>query len=74
MGDGHPQQDRAITLREAALFQTFPMDYKFIESINKFNPSVICRQIGNAVPPKLGKIIAKSIKIHLKNHMLWQND
>ncbi|KAA6341716.1 DNA (cytosine-5)-methyltransferase 1 [termite gut metagenome] len=62
---GHPEQDRAITLREAALFQTFPMDYKFYESLDQYNPSVICKQIGNAVPPKLGQVIAKSIKEHL---------
>jgi DNA (cytosine-5)-methyltransferase 1 len=70
---GHPEQDRAITLREAALFQTFPMGYKFYESLAKYNPSVICRQIGNAVPPKLGQVIAKSIKKHLKEYKLWQN-
>ncbi|MDR3339229.1 MAG: DNA cytosine methyltransferase [Candidatus Symbiothrix sp.] len=65
---GHPEQDRAITLREAALIQSFPMEYKFYESIDKYNPSVICKQIGNAVPPKLGQIIAKSIKEHLNKH------
>jgi DNA (cytosine-5)-methyltransferase 1 len=70
---GHPEQNRAITLREAALFQTFPMEYKFYESLDKYNPSKICRQIGNAVPPKLGQVIAKSIKIHLKEYKLWQS-
>ncbi|MDR0507912.1 MAG: DNA (cytosine-5-)-methyltransferase [Dysgonamonadaceae bacterium] len=68
---GHPEQDRAITLREAALFQTFPMNYRFFESLDKYNPSIICRQIGNAVPPKLGQVIAKSIKNHLKEYNLW---
>jgi len=71
---GHPEQDRAITLREAALFQTFPMDYKFYESLNTYNPSQICRQIGNAVPPKLGRVIAISVKRHLKEYGLWQNN
>ncbi len=70
---GHPTQDRAITLREAALFQTFPMDYQFFESLDKYNPSVISRHIGNAVPPKLGAIIAKSIKKHLNQYGLWEN-
>jgi DNA (cytosine-5)-methyltransferase 1 len=70
---GHPEQDRAITLREAALFQTFPVEYQFYESLDKYNPSAICRQIGNAVPPKLGQTIAKSIKNHLKEYELWQN-
>ena len=69
---GHPEQDRAITLREAAIFQTFPKDYKFYESLEKFNPSIVCRQVGNAVPPKLGQVIAKSIKSHLKGYGLWQ--
>lgn len=67
---GHPQQDRAITLREAALLQTFPIGYQFYESIESYNSSIISRQIGNAVPPKLGQVIAKSIKQHLKKYDL----
>lgn len=46
----HPSQNRAITLREAALLQTFPMDYQFFG-----NASQIARQIGNAVPVNLAK-------------------
>lgn len=69
---GHPEQDRAISLREAAIFQTFPNDYQFAENNIIDNPSVVCRHIGNAVPPMLGKTIAKSIKEHLKQHQLWQ--
>lgn len=65
---GHPEQDRAITLREAALLQTFPMGYKFFDTFDNYNPSIVSRQIGNAVPPKLGQVIAKSIKQHLKEH------
>ena len=41
----HPEQDRAITLREAALLQTFPVDYLF-----HGNSGDVARQIGNAVP------------------------
>lgn len=41
----HPEQDRAITLREAALLQTFPKSYRF-----SGNRSEVARQIGNAVP------------------------
>jgi DNA (cytosine-5)-methyltransferase 1 len=67
---GHPEQDRAITLREASLFQTFPENYEFYESLDKYNSSIICKQIGNAVPPKLGQVIAKSIKNHLKQYGL----
>lgn len=69
---GHPEQDRAISLREAARFQTFPDTYSFFEPSKDFNPSVICKQIGNAVPPKLGQIIAQSIINHLSYHGLWQ--
>lgn len=69
---GHPEQNRAISLREAARFQTFPDTYKFYEDDANFNPSVICRQIGNAVPPLLGRVIAKSIKKHLQVHRIWQ--
>lgn len=69
---GHPEQDRAISLREAALFQTFPMSYKFYGSEDTMHSSIICRQIGNAVPPALGRVIARSIKEHLKSYKLWQ--
>lgn len=69
---GHPEQDRAISLREAAIFQTFPENYKFAEHNDITNPSVVCRHIGNAVPPMLGRVIAKSIKEHLKQYKLWQ--
>jgi len=50
---GHPEQDRAISLREAARLQTFPDDYKFAG-----NTGEIARQLGNAVPPLLAKRIA----------------
>ncbi len=63
---GHPEQDRAITLREAALFQSFPQEYKFFEEGSRFSPPIIARQIGNAVPVGLGVAIAKSIKNHIK--------
>jgi DNA (cytosine-5)-methyltransferase 1 len=63
---GHPNQNRAISLREASLLQTFPMEYVFFDNIENFKPSILSRQIGNAVPPKLGQVIAKSIKLHLE--------
>jgi DNA (cytosine-5)-methyltransferase 1 len=53
---GHPEQNRSISLCEGALLQTFPLDYVFVGSKIE-----IARQIGNAVPPKLAKIIGKSI-------------
>lgn len=64
---GHPEQDRAITLREAALLQSFPQQYKFIDPDAPFSGQTIARHIGNAVPVTLGVVIAKSIKKHLKS-------
>jgi len=45
----HPQQDRTITLREAALLQSFPKTYKFPLSAGKVR---IATMIGNALPPR----------------------
>ena len=45
----HPQQNRAITLREAAVLQTFPRRYRFILSHGKQS---IALMIGNAFPPE----------------------
>lgn len=57
---GHPDQNRAISLREAAALQTFPDDYEFI-GVNK----AIARWIGNAVPvafaEALGSAIVKAV-------------
>lgn len=64
---GHPEQNRAITLREGALLQTFPKHYQFVESEKDINFNKLGRQIGNAVPVKLGRAIALSIKTHLIN-------
>ena len=62
---GHPTQNRALSLREGALLQTFPTDYKFTEH-DEYSLKVIGRHIGNAVPVDLGKIIGKSILQHIK--------
>jgi len=55
---GHPTQNRAISLREAAALQSFPSDYRFFGFHNQ-----IARQIGNAVPVRLAKDLGK--------HILW---
>ncbi|SDD58765.1 DNA cytosine methyltransferase [Peptococcus niger] len=63
---GHPEQDRAISIREGALLQSFPVDYPFLEPEGKTSIKVLARQIGNALPPLLGKYIGHSIQEHLK--------
>lgn len=65
---GHPSQDRAITPREAAMLQTFPMSYRFFEDEESVSLTKASRYIGNAVPPKLGEVIAESILNHLYNN------
>lgn len=62
---GHPEQDRAISLREAATIQSFPRDYAFVSNDSQVSFKVLGRLIGNAVPVNLGRAIARSIKIHL---------
>ena len=63
---GHPDQDRAISLREAAIIQSFPDNYDFLDPNSEYHTSAIERHIGNAVPVKLGCFVAKTIKEHLK--------
>jgi len=65
---GHPEQNRAISFREAALLQTFPKDYDFIDPYAGFSYKTIARHIGNAVPVRLAQIIARSIKKHLEKY------
>ena len=62
----HPEQDRWISLREAAIFQTFPKKYKFVENENEISTTKVARYIGNAVPVRLWEIIWISIKKHLE--------
>ncbi len=65
---GHPEQDRAITLREAAILQTFPENYRFLQDGDRPRFSVMGRLIGNAVPVRLGEVIAKSLIAHARQH------
>ena len=66
---GHPTQNRAISLREAAIFQTFPEYYQFSDPTKPIQIGTVARFIGNAVPVMLGSIIGKSIKKHV-NHVI----
>ncbi|HCS53267.1 DNA cytosine methyltransferase [Rubinisphaera sp.] len=61
----HPEEDRNITLREAALLQSFPKSYKFLRSSGK---QQIARLIGNALPPEFIRRHASSIMSHLKSN------
>jgi len=64
---GHPHQNRAISLREGAILQSFPRNYKFVAKGKPVYIKTIGRLIGNAVPVKLGKAIGKSIMRHIQN-------
>lgn len=62
---GHPEQNRAISLREGAILQGFPKRYSFVKKGEPVHFKVLGRLIGNAVPVTLGRVIGKSIKAHL---------
>lgn len=63
----HPEEDRVITAREAALLQSFPMSYKFPLNIPKASLALL---IGNALPPKFSYIQSQNIKKHLDKHLV----
>ncbi|CAM7745808.1 DNA cytosine methyltransferase [Salmonella enterica subsp. enterica serovar Havana] len=70
---GHPSQNRAITLREGAMLQGFPVNYRFYG-----NRDAIRLQIGNAVPPPVSYAAGTAIINCLdtkqdKNHFNFQN-
>ncbi len=58
----HPNEDRALSLREGAILQSFPKEYKF----HGTSTSSIARLIGNAVPPQYAKCIGEAI---INNHL-----
>jgi DNA (cytosine-5)-methyltransferase 1 len=62
---GHPYQDRAISLREGAILQTFPRSYRFVPPGANIEFRPLGRLIGNAVPVVLGRTIGRSIRQHL---------
>lgn len=65
---GHPEQNRAISLREGAILQSFHKRYQFVEKGGDYCFKTIGRLIGNAVPVRLGEVVGKTIKRHLEEH------
>jgi DNA (cytosine-5)-methyltransferase 1 len=63
---GHPEQDRAITLREAAVLQSFPKGYDFWPRDEKVQAKAIARLIGNAVPPALSRALGAALLKHVR--------
>jgi len=62
---GHPVQDRAISVREAASIQTFADDFVFFGSLNS-----MARQIGNAVPVRIAEIFGRHFIRHARSYHL----
>lgn len=62
----HPEQHRNISAREAALLQSFPINYKFPPDIPK---AKLALMIGNALPPAFSYIQSRNIKEHLISHL-----
>jgi DNA (cytosine-5)-methyltransferase 1 len=65
---GHPDQDRAISLREAAMLQGFPRNYSFLPDDEPVSFATLGRLIGNAVPVTLGKAIGDVLVEHAYRH------
>jgi DNA (cytosine-5)-methyltransferase 1 len=65
---GHPSQRRGLSLREGAILQGFPKDYKFIADDAEIQFKVLGRMIGNAVPVDLGRAIGEAIIEHVEQH------
>jgi len=63
---GHPEQDRAISLREAAIIQGFPEEYAFVPDDQSINFNMLGRLIGNAVPVHLGEYIGGVLVRHVQ--------
>ena len=66
---GHPEQDRALSLREGAILQSFPSNYDFVRPGVSVQFKTLGRMIGNAVPVLLARAIARSIRSHLGSHV-----
>jgi DNA (cytosine-5)-methyltransferase 1 len=67
---GHPEQDRGISLREAAMLQGFPRTYRFVPPRQPVHLTRVGRLIGNAVPPPLGKAVGRALIDHVAETMV----
>ena len=65
---GHPAQDRAISLREAALLQSFPPGYEFTAPDDRIRFASVGRHIGNAIPINLARAIGDAIRTNIQAH------
>jgi DNA (cytosine-5)-methyltransferase 1 len=63
----HPTQNRAITLREAALLQTLPSRYRF--PLKRFGRGAVASMIGEALPPVFAAQVGRWIKRHILSQM-----
>ncbi len=61
----HPEENRCISAREAALLQTFPLKYKFPTNIPIAEIALL---IGNALPPEFTRIQALNIFQHINEY------
>jgi DNA (cytosine-5)-methyltransferase 1 len=66
---GHPEQNRAISVREAACLQTFPESFVFHGNLNSK-----ARQIGNAVPVKLAEVFGRHFVEHMQQNVNGENN
>ena len=68
---GHPEQDRALSLREGAVLQSFPIGYEFVPKGEPVYRKRIGRLVGNAVPVLLAEAIGRSVVLHVERHRNW---
>ncbi len=66
---GHPNEDRPISMREAAILQGFEVDYQFEPPESLLSIRDIAKMIGNAVPVNLGYAIGRAIQNHAKSKL-----